>query len=83
LIKNDRTNAIAAHPPASGMLLIAGTTNWPTSAAAMPRHSPLSHMGAEAGNDGSTRPNAAPQSPPQKHRLAIRGTPNGGIPSVG
>src|SRR5580658_279550 len=83
LIRNERTNAMAAQPPATGKPLIAGTMNRPTNAAAMPSPNPRTHIGYDAGRLGSTSPNTAPQTPPQKHRSMIRGTPSGGTPSVG
>ena len=50
--------------------------NRPTIAAIRPRITPHSHAGQV--KRGISRPNTAPYNPPQKQRLTMTGTPNGG-----
>ena len=69
-------------PPATGWPLSGATTNQSTRTASRPSPSPSSHIGAR-GSRGRARPKAAPYSPAQKQKLAIRGTPKGGTGSVG
>ena len=78
LISTERNMATSDHPPASGCLLSGVATSHPATAAVTPKAGPMIHSGAR-GSRGMRRPNAAPQSPPQKQKSADRGTPNGGI----
>jgi hypothetical protein len=62
LIRNERTNAMAAQLLQLAKPLISGTTNRPTKAAAMPSPNPWTHIGYDAGSLGSTSPNTAAQN---------------------
>src|ERR1700733_1659525 len=81
LITSDLIQLFSTQPPAMGVPLIADTTNKPNSAAHTPRIMPAHQL--EDRGPRQTAPNNAPHTPPQKHRLTILGTWNGGTASSG
>ena len=82
LTSTDTSMRSGTKPPATGWPLSGAATNQPTTAASSPRPRPSSHIGAR-GSRGRASPKPRPYRLPQKHRLAINGTPKGGTGLVG